>query len=846
MMTTFQLGEICRDEKIVPGMLDPLDKEELIKVILRFRGADEHFLIRQPDPNGEQRLIEVLGRTKFQEKTDLYISCHSKITVYENLAMGFYDGLTVPYDRRIAGTNALVVGGDGKLCAVLNVEAKGDDTSCLYLNRSAGMPLRESAVKRYNLYCMEHHYSELLYRLYMGDETHIPEHFPVYRTALLDFEVRQPLPLTMPLAMDFGTTNTTAGVYLDSVYFEEAGLSGQRTGLKENSVNYLKFYDVADGWQETVLFPSVVSVLAVGAGENKLLFGYEAEQLAESSYVDEGFCVFYDIKRWIGDYEKVEEITDREGHRGFLKRKDILKEYLNYVIKEAANQFKCRIKAVHISCPVKQKAQFKQLFREILPDYRIGGEAMIDEGVSVLYNTISGMIGDHKIEYGQEYKALIIDCGGGTTDLCSCSFKVWDQRIAYKIEIETAYENGNTDFGGNNLTFRIMQILKIAIARMLGANELLSLEALLAKFDMDVYRYVDEAGATDLYWQLEDEYRKAEAFLPTRFREYEEQSRADYFMVKNNFYFLFGLAETLKKVFYNHVGTQRVALASAPVRENAVTWLKADKWKLSLCRAGKLKTIKEFPVIYLQFYEIELLLKADIYNIIREFMEEMYEEGKVEEYSLIKLTGQSCKIDTFRDALKEFVPGRTIQFKRRSGNQTNNNELKMTCVDGALRYLRDRKYGFADVKISSQEPALPYRITAYTHSGKEVILIHRLKRGYGSGMISRNMEELTLKLFLKDSEGRERYQYTCYCNIANFRPVKYEAIKAQYGDHIRQDDTDDIVEREVKFFVWSRTEDWAFAVVPVCRQNEELYLGKEEVFSFENDNWVRNFFDGMK
>ena len=66
----------------------------------------------------------------------------------------------------------------------------------------------------------------------------------------------------------------------------------------------------------------------------------------------------------------------------------------------------------------------------------------------------------------------------------------------------------------------------------------------------------------------------------------------------------------------------------------------------------------------------------------------MYEEELLEEYSIIKLTGQSCKIAIFRDAIKEFVPGRTIQFKRRSGDLTRDFELKMACVDGALQYLK--------------------------------------------------------------------------------------------------------------------------------------------------------------
>ena len=63
-------------------------------------------------------------------------------------------------------------------------------------------------------------------------------------------------------------------------------------------------------------------------------------------------------------------------------------------------------------------------------------------------------------------------------------------------------------------------------------------------------------------------------------------------------------------------------------------------------------------------------------------MGKMYEDGVLEDYSLIKLTGQSCKIDLFREALKEFVPGRTIQFGRKGRDLRRESELKMTCVDG--------------------------------------------------------------------------------------------------------------------------------------------------------------------
>lgn len=79
------------------------------------------------------------------------------------------------------------------------------------------------------------------------------------------------------------------------------------------------------------------------------------------------------------------------------------------------------------------------------------------------------------------------------------------------------------------------------------------------------------------------------------------------------------------------------------------------------------------------------------------------------------------------------------------------------------------------------------------------MLIHHLKRNSRSGMISRNMEDLTLQLHLKDPEGRERYQYTCDSSLHDFTEKSYEEIQRDYGNHILQEDTDNIVEQEVKF-----------------------------------------------
>lgn len=91
-----------------------------------------------------------------------------------------------------------------------------------------------------------------------------------------------------------------------------------------------------------------------------------------------------------------------------------------------------------------------------------------------------------------------------------------------------------------------------------------------------------------------------------------------------------------------------------------------------------------FPDVVFNIKEIELLLKADIYSIINKFLLEFYTNRTLDSYSMIKLAGQSCRIDIFREALKEFVPGKSIEFKQQTKDNSKNSiiELKLACVRG--------------------------------------------------------------------------------------------------------------------------------------------------------------------
>ena len=45
--------------------------------------------------------------------------------------------------------------------------------------------------------------------------------------------------------------------------------------------------------------------------------------------------VFYEIKKWVNNYEKIEEVYDEKGNIAFVLRKEILKQYFYYIIQSA-------------------------------------------------------------------------------------------------------------------------------------------------------------------------------------------------------------------------------------------------------------------------------------------------------------------------------------------------------------------------------------------------------------------------------------------------------------------------------------------------------------------------------
>lgn len=135
---------------------------------------------------------------------------------------------------------------------------------------------------------------------------------------------------------------------------------------------------------------------------------------------------------------------------------------------------------------------------------------------------------------------------------------------------------------------------------------------------------------------------------------------------------------------------------------------------------------------------------------------------------------------------------------------------------------------------------------AYTHEDREKILIKSLDPKDHIGHISRFHIGNQLDLYLNNAQGKRLKTYYFTYDTSKFKETTQEEIDAQYAGTVIQEETDIILEGEMKFFVWISRERWGFVVLPVLRDKEQLYKGEETFFDFEDDTWELNYFDGRK
>ena len=540
------------------------------------------------------------------------------------------------------------------------------------------------------------------------------------------------------LCIDFGTSNTTAGSY-------------RIKNPQGNEPELVSFADVTQDNRLVDYFPTIVYVEDCEDHDNiKYKFGFDAKTLEKSRNYESSASVFYQIKYWLmedSSYSEQIEICDANGNTTKILKKDIVRAYLKHVIALAEDYFGVRFQELHFTAPVKMKRKFIVILKDILTEYTIVEDA-IDEAGAILFDYVADKYvawkksltesnanveeendaedkeendakdeeendaedeeendakdeEENDAEDGRKISGnvAVIDCGGGTTDLATCEYqfeKNSDVTNIDKIEINTQFTNGDFNYGGNNITYRIMQLIKLKIAVKYGFitedafNKVLerSENSILIAADNDNY------NGEELYREYVTLYQQCEEFLPTQFN-----NMADVFFdedvpkVKRNFYYLWQFAEQVKITFYRE--------------EKEV---KKDKWDDAIQTIGDIKlnylykreddvlVRLENPLddLEITITEIRKVIFGDIYNLLNRILN-IQEDGLPKTtYNYYRLSGQSCKINIFNELLKEFIPGKKLRASLCSNMKQNPENveslaLKKYCIDGSIRYIMFKK-----------------------------------------------------------------------------------------------------------------------------------------------------------
>lgn len=833
-----RLREICSVEHIKPPTMETLNqKNELVKLIFRYLGTENKPDIRRYDPVSIGRLEAIIAGQDGGQDSRIELPSHLK------LYKGFrsLDEKENTYEIKSAvrlGGYGLLTGAGGTIEAILTVVPAGKKHYYrLGLEREMmSKTIKTGTFRDRMLYLFEEGFMDDVVTVYHGAA--------MRKTVIPYIKVRVPevLVVEVPetdevLVIDYGTSYTTAGTYRHG-----EGKSGRIGFTPAASCDLCTVTEPVRGngpceWCE--LCPSVVAVKRIEGNQIEFLYGHEAiREEQRRGYISKS-SVFYDAKRWVNHYRERIKVSDFDGNTCEIEGSYIVGAFLLYIIKTAEQQNKVRYKNIYITCPVKQKALSLKMYQDVLGNYNVMTE-VTDEAVAVLYHALNRRIREMDYKSGEIQKVLILDCGGGTSDMVRCDYSVMNRSITSEVDMEIRYAHGDTNFGGNNLTYRILQYCKIRLAEYYSAGSAMDLEELFSGVLEDLYGFVDQNGAEQAYKALSEQYEWAETVIPTCFQRYRTATEQTYLRVKGNYYFLWNLAERLKKEAFNRAGMVSYPLPSffqEPGRDRACY----ESFHLSVRnKKGVLETYTACPELILQKEEINLLLKPDIYHLIKSFIEPYYLEGMLDEIQMIYLSGQTCKIDLFREVLKEFIAGR----KAKTGAE-NSCAKKFMCIDGAVAFQGDKKIGRIRPSVRYASALVPYHLTVPDFQTRETYLIREgtaMEEVYGYQ--SRPVETEEIVFTLKDRYGKELSQYVHKLHFKEYEKTNYGFLLKEYPV-LRQEDIDNIVDAEVKLFVFTDNESWGFFVLEVARTGEGLFYKAPGYIPFENSEWEKNFFDGL-
>ena len=330
----YEMYQIAIEEKLVEARVDTPTREELIKIILKYRGAKPDYCINKYNENGlvnVQELFDEELRNKIHHENSIRVP--HKIIFYKELNLTREDNYKIVLPDHISHANAFLINANNYLCGIFQLEKDLSSKDAYYLtSKKEFFRVDDLTNNKFSLLFFEENDLKFIYKFYNHKDSDIYPVYPYkldyYKVELENFEVRELEYTNATLCIDFGTVNTAVGAYLDRNYVKSLPTNDILNGnIKINEINYVKFNDGERNYRE--IFPTLAYVEDCNDRSNiEYSFGYDVlRKLEMNDYVVTG-SLFYGLKKWVHDHQVEEKINDEFGNITYVKRKEVIKAYL--------------------------------------------------------------------------------------------------------------------------------------------------------------------------------------------------------------------------------------------------------------------------------------------------------------------------------------------------------------------------------------------------------------------------------------------------------------------------------------------------------------------------------------
>ncbi|WP_058486175.1 hypothetical protein [Defluviitalea phaphyphila] len=297
-LTTLQLREICRKEKIVIGVAYKLDREYIIETILKYRGKNPKNFINTYKQDKFEALIEQYNsRLNFIEGTkDIQIP--ARIVLYKEINTTIYDKHIIKGKNLVEG-NVFLLNENKEICGILNCKKLQDKLYLVCNHKLLKEDLKVSLYKNYSLGFLDNRSSKYIYDFYYKNSNQPYRKLNVIVKPISELIILDTINTNTFLVIDFGTSNSAVGAYLDKNHVDDnKNLEWYQNSIDFNNINKVKFSNVLLPNQAmSEIIPTVVSIKDCSDPDNIVYrFGYDALKHARKNSYNTPQTVFYGIK----------------------------------------------------------------------------------------------------------------------------------------------------------------------------------------------------------------------------------------------------------------------------------------------------------------------------------------------------------------------------------------------------------------------------------------------------------------------------------------------------------------------------------------------------------------------